>query len=76
MGRTLEQLIADEKPEVVASAQAIATDILFKHILLSYGESTKNAGRNGAGVGYQATYRCGNGKARARFETLFSQALR
>ena len=29
MGRTLEQLIADEKPEVVASAQAIATDILL-----------------------------------------------
>ncbi|WP_368542445.1 transcriptional regulator [Enterobacter soli] len=29
MGRTLEQLIADEKPEVVADAQAIATDILL-----------------------------------------------
>lgn len=29
MGKTLEQLIADEKPEVVASAQAIATDILL-----------------------------------------------
>ena len=29
MGRTLEQLIANEKPEVVASAQAIATDILL-----------------------------------------------
>ena len=29
MGRTLEQLIADEKPEVVASAQAMATDILL-----------------------------------------------
>ena len=27
MGRTLEQLIADEKPEVVAKAQAMATDI-------------------------------------------------
>lgn len=29
MGRTTEQLIADEKPEVVASAQAMATDILL-----------------------------------------------
>ncbi|WP_165730002.1 helix-turn-helix domain-containing protein [Enterobacter hormaechei] len=29
MGRTLEQLIADEKTEVVASAQAMATDILL-----------------------------------------------
>ncbi|MBE3153499.1 helix-turn-helix transcriptional regulator [Enterobacter cloacae complex sp. P30BA] len=29
MGRTLEQLIEDEKPEVVASAQAMATDILL-----------------------------------------------
>ena len=29
MGRNLEQLIADEKPEVVASAEAIATDILL-----------------------------------------------
>ena len=29
MGRTLEQLIADEKPEVVAEAQAMATDILL-----------------------------------------------
>ena len=29
MGRTLEQLIADEKPEVVDSAQAMATDILL-----------------------------------------------
>ncbi|HCM9375976.1 helix-turn-helix transcriptional regulator [Enterobacter hormaechei subsp. xiangfangensis] len=29
MGRTLEQLIADEKSEVVASAQAMATDILL-----------------------------------------------
>lgn len=29
MGRTLEQLIADEKPEVVASAQAMGTDILL-----------------------------------------------
>ena len=29
MGRTLEQLIADENPEVVASAQAMATDILL-----------------------------------------------
>lgn len=29
MGRTLEQLIADEKPEVVARAQAMATDILL-----------------------------------------------
>lgn len=29
MGRTLEQLIADEKPEVVASALAMATDILL-----------------------------------------------
>ncbi|VEA36311.1 Cro/Cl family transcriptional regulator [Salmonella enterica subsp. enterica] len=29
MGRTLEQLIADEKPEVVSKAQAMATDILL-----------------------------------------------
>ncbi|MEL5635735.1 XRE family transcriptional regulator [Serratia ureilytica] len=29
MGRTLEQLIADEKPEVVAKAQALATDIML-----------------------------------------------
>lgn len=29
MGRTLEQLLADEKPEVVADAQAMATDILL-----------------------------------------------
>ncbi|EXU74642.1 MULTISPECIES: helix-turn-helix domain-containing protein [Erwinia] len=29
MGRTLEQLIADEKPEVVADAQTTATEILL-----------------------------------------------
>ena len=29
MGRTLEQLIADEKPEVVADAQAMATEMLL-----------------------------------------------
>ena len=29
MGRTLEQLIADEKTEVVAEAQVMATDILL-----------------------------------------------
>ncbi|MFP1725859.1 helix-turn-helix domain-containing protein [Lonsdalea quercina] len=29
MGRTLEQLIADEKPKVVADARAIATDMLL-----------------------------------------------
>lgn len=29
MGRTLEQLIADESPEVVAKAQMLATDILL-----------------------------------------------
>jgi len=29
MGRTLEQLVADEKPEVVADAQAMASDILL-----------------------------------------------
>ncbi|MFP1903855.1 transcriptional regulator [Lonsdalea quercina] len=29
MGRTLEQLLADEKPEVVADAQAMAADILL-----------------------------------------------
>lgn len=29
MGRTLEQLIADEKPEIVADAQAMATEILL-----------------------------------------------
>ncbi|MCS4274094.1 MULTISPECIES: helix-turn-helix domain-containing protein [Raoultella] len=29
MGRTLEQLLADEKPEVVADAQTMATDILL-----------------------------------------------
>ncbi|OSN04678.1 transcriptional regulator [Lonsdalea iberica] len=29
MGRTLEQLIADEKPEVVADARVIATDMLL-----------------------------------------------
>ncbi|MFP1920973.1 helix-turn-helix domain-containing protein [Lonsdalea quercina] len=29
MGRMLEQLIADEKPEVVADARAIATDMLL-----------------------------------------------
>lgn len=29
MGRTLEQLLADEKPEVVANAQAMAADILL-----------------------------------------------
>ncbi|AXW88414.1 transcriptional regulator [Lonsdalea britannica] len=29
MGRTLEQLIADEKPEVVADAQTIAADMLL-----------------------------------------------
>jgi DNA-binding XRE family transcriptional regulator len=29
MGRTLEQLIAEEKPEVVAQAQVMATDILL-----------------------------------------------
>ncbi|HBC82458.1 helix-turn-helix domain-containing protein [Pseudescherichia vulneris] len=28
MGRTLEQLLADEKPDVVAAAQAQATEIL------------------------------------------------
>ncbi|EFD86108.1 toxin-antitoxin system, antitoxin component, Xre family [Klebsiella variicola] len=29
MGRTLEQLLIDEKPDVVAEAQAIAKDILL-----------------------------------------------
>lgn len=29
MGRTLEQILADEKPEVVAEAQSLATDILL-----------------------------------------------
>ncbi|MEE3660822.1 helix-turn-helix domain-containing protein [Brenneria sp. g21c3] len=29
MGRTLEQLLADEKPEVVADAQVMAADILL-----------------------------------------------
>lgn len=29
MGRTLEQLLADEKPEVVADAQAMVADILL-----------------------------------------------
>lgn len=29
MGRTLEQLLADEKPDVVADAQAMAADILL-----------------------------------------------
>ncbi|GKX56067.1 transcriptional regulator [Leminorella grimontii] len=29
MGRTLEQLLADEKPSVVAEAQAMAKDILL-----------------------------------------------
>ena len=29
MGRTLEQLMADEKPEVVADARAMAADILL-----------------------------------------------
>ena len=29
MGRNLEQLIADEKPDVVTSAQAMAADILL-----------------------------------------------
>mgnify|MGYP003365444465 FL=1 len=29
MGRTLEQLLADEKPDVMADAQAMAADILL-----------------------------------------------
>ncbi|MEA9392077.1 helix-turn-helix domain-containing protein [Acerihabitans sp. TG2] len=29
MGRTLEQLLADEQPEVVAEAQVIAADVLL-----------------------------------------------
>lgn len=29
MGRTLEQLLAEEQPDVVADAQAMATDILL-----------------------------------------------
>lgn len=29
MGRTLEQLLADEKPEVVAAAQIMAADMLL-----------------------------------------------
>lgn len=29
MGRTLEQLLADEKPEVVAQAESMATEILL-----------------------------------------------
>ena len=29
MGRSLEQLLAEEKPDVVAQAQAMATDILL-----------------------------------------------
>lgn len=29
MGRSLEQLLAEEKPEVIAQAQAMATDILL-----------------------------------------------
>ncbi|SAH89029.1 Uncharacterised protein [Enterobacter asburiae] len=41
MGRTLEQLIADEKPEVVASAQAIATDILLNIHLAELREKGK-----------------------------------
>ena len=32
MGRTLEQLIADEKPEVVAKAQALAADIMREKV--------------------------------------------
>ena len=34
MGRTIEQLIADEKPEVMTEAQSMATDILL-HIHLA-----------------------------------------
>lgn len=52
MGRTTEQLIADEKPEVVASAQAMATDILLNIHLAELREKCKNAGRYGRGVGY------------------------
>ena len=29
MGRTLEQLLADEKPEVVAQAESMATETLL-----------------------------------------------
>lgn len=41
MGRTLEQLLADEKPEVVAEARAMATEILLNIHLAELREKVK-----------------------------------
>ena len=41
MGRTLEQLLTDEKPEVVAEAQAMATEILLNIHLAELREKVK-----------------------------------
>lgn len=40
-GRTLEQLVADENPEVVADAQAMATNILLNMHLAELREKVK-----------------------------------
>lgn len=41
MGRTLEQLLADEKPEVVAKAESVATGILLNIHLAELREKVK-----------------------------------
>jgi hypothetical protein len=64
MGRTLEQLMADEKPEVVADARAMAADILLNIHLAELREKVQKTQVDGAGAGHQATYRCRHGKTR------------
>lgn len=41
MGRSLEQLLAEEKPEVIAQAQAMATDIVLNIHLAALREKVK-----------------------------------
>lgn len=72
MGRTLEQLLIDEKPDVVAEAQAIAKDILLNIHLAELREKVaEDPGRNGAGFRHKTAYRCRNGKTGPRPEALY-----
>ena len=56
MARTLEQILAVEKPEVVAKAREKAEEILLNIHLAELRERAKNSGRCCPSSWYQTTY--------------------
>ena len=77
MARSLEQIVKNEKPEVVAQAQALAAEMLLE---INLAELRKKNGdhTDGAGKchGRETTDHCRNGKTRTRHQAFQPEKIR